>query len=310
MIRYTRDEWIDKCKKTHGEKYDYSNFPTKVNSTEKFEIICKEHGVFKQYIRDHINGSGCQKCSGKYHPSIEELKHKANEIHGYKYDYSLWPIECKNNRTMVASVCSTHGVFKQSILGHLNMKSGCPSCAGVTRTTVENFITRATKLHGNKYDYSLVKGELNVKSIVKIKCKHHGVFKQQIASHLHMVTGCPNCSNDVQKILYINELTSYDGVLKYGIAVDLKRRLKSFRINNKVKCKPLKHFVFEKHSDCRKAERELKKTFESVLSKMDLKDGYTETTFSYNLEAMINIVLKHGGKLVTVHNEERGMLSV
>jgi len=45
------------------------------------------------------------------------------------------------------------------------------------RLTTEEFIERAIKIHGNKYDYSLVEYK-NTDSKVKIICKNHGIFKQ------------------------------------------------------------------------------------------------------------------------------------
>jgi hypothetical protein len=46
----------------HGYKYDYSLVEYK-NNRKKVSILCKEHGLFEQAPKDHINGSGCPKCS-------------------------------------------------------------------------------------------------------------------------------------------------------------------------------------------------------------------------------------------------------
>lgn len=43
----------------------------------------------------------------------------------------------------------------------------------------EEFILDAVKIHGNKYDYSLVE-YTNCKTKVKIICKKHGVFEQTL----------------------------------------------------------------------------------------------------------------------------------
>ena len=56
------DEFVEKAKLIHGEKYDYS----KVNYTNnhiKIDIICKFHGIFKQQPTSHLVGRGCKKCS-------------------------------------------------------------------------------------------------------------------------------------------------------------------------------------------------------------------------------------------------------
>jgi hypothetical protein len=45
----------------HGTQYDYSKVIFN-GKTEKVEIICKQHGIFKHSPADHLDGSGCPKC--------------------------------------------------------------------------------------------------------------------------------------------------------------------------------------------------------------------------------------------------------
>lgn len=59
--RLTNAEFIAKAKATHGQRYDYS-CTQYVNSSTKVEIMCRKHGVFCQYPRDHIRGCGCPSC--------------------------------------------------------------------------------------------------------------------------------------------------------------------------------------------------------------------------------------------------------
>lgn len=59
------------------------------------------------------------------------------------------------------------------------------------RSTVQEFIKKAEKIHGKKFDYSQVKYIRNdIK--VKIICRKHGAFFQVPASHLNK-RGCPFC---------------------------------------------------------------------------------------------------------------------
>lgn len=52
-----------KCKETHGNKYDYLGFVTDyTNNTSKIRILCKDHGEFQQAVSPHILGSGCPVC--------------------------------------------------------------------------------------------------------------------------------------------------------------------------------------------------------------------------------------------------------
>lgn len=58
----TREEFIEKAKKIHGSKYDYSNVVYKGNKIH-VEIICPEHGPFWQRPDSHVvRGQGCPFC--------------------------------------------------------------------------------------------------------------------------------------------------------------------------------------------------------------------------------------------------------
>jgi len=54
----TQDEFLKRCKKIHGDKYDYSLVDYK-KSHIKIKIICKKHGIFEQLPYQHTNGHGC-----------------------------------------------------------------------------------------------------------------------------------------------------------------------------------------------------------------------------------------------------------
>ena len=64
--------------------------------------------------------------------------------------------------------------------------------------TQHKFITRATHIHNNRYDYSLI--EYNHSHIkVKIICPDHGIFEQTPANHL-TGKGCKQCANKSKMI--------------------------------------------------------------------------------------------------------------
>ena len=54
-------EFIQKAKLVHGDKYDYSKV-NYVNSQTKVCIICPEHGEFWQKPSSHLQGQGCPIC--------------------------------------------------------------------------------------------------------------------------------------------------------------------------------------------------------------------------------------------------------
>ena len=125
MKKLTIQEFINKAKIVHGDKYDYS-LVEYLNSRTKVKIICPEHGIFEQKVNNHVNQrNGCPKCSGKHSYNNQEFINKAKLIHGDKYDYSL--VDYKNNYTKIKIICSEHGIFEQKPNSHLS-KYGCPYC--------------------------------------------------------------------------------------------------------------------------------------------------------------------------------------
>ena len=53
--------FIEKSKKIHGDRYDYS-LVEYVNNSTKVKIICHTHGVFEQIPAKHTRGSNCPSC--------------------------------------------------------------------------------------------------------------------------------------------------------------------------------------------------------------------------------------------------------
>lgn len=64
--------FIEKAKKVHGDKYDYSKVKY-INGDTKVCIICPEHGEFWQSPWHHISGNGCPKCSHPVSKQEEEI---------------------------------------------------------------------------------------------------------------------------------------------------------------------------------------------------------------------------------------------
>ncbi len=122
------DEFIEKAKSVHGDKYDYSKVEY-ISSKTKIIIICKDHGDFIQRPSDHINRkSGCPKCKGKSRRTdTNTFIEKAKSVHGDKYDYSK--VEYINVDTKILIICPIHGEFYQTPYTHINQKCGCNICS-------------------------------------------------------------------------------------------------------------------------------------------------------------------------------------
>ena len=123
------ETFIEKAKKIHGEKYDYSKV-NYVNNKTDITIICPIHGEFQQKPYKHLIGHGCQKCGNIQKNAERKLKFKniverANKIHNNKYQYIEEEISNLHNKIRI--ICPVHGEFKQIAEDHLN-GHGCPNC--------------------------------------------------------------------------------------------------------------------------------------------------------------------------------------
>ena len=203
-MKQTTQDFIEKARKVHGDKYDYS-CTEYMGARYNVSIRCKIHGVFTQMATNHLGGKGCKECSRikvarDQTSNTEEFIRKARIIHGDKYDYSK--IDYKNNRTQVEIICKIHGKFFQTPSGHLSGK-GCKECGKEkskedTRSRImlskDEFIKRANNIHKNLYDYSKIE-YVDTRTKIKIICKKHGSFLQTPQKHM-MGRGCPTCGRE------------------------------------------------------------------------------------------------------------------
>ncbi len=226
MNLYERSQvFMNKAKKLHGDKYDYSKV-VYTNSYTKVIIGCNNCGkLFDQAPMSHISTShpcGCPHCRyqrcHKPKPSTTlttgTFITKAIGVHGSNYIYDL--VNYVNSRTKINITCPTHGIFEQTPNGHL-LGSGCSKCGhnrklirlAKNRLTIEEFIRRSRERYGERYNYNKSVYIASDKPIT-ITCGAHGDFI--IARAEKHLTGqaCPTCckSNGSSFELYIATLLS------------------------------------------------------------------------------------------------------
>jgi very-short-patch-repair endonuclease len=127
--KLTKEEFIVKAKKVHGNKFNY-DLVEYLNNKTKVKIVCPLHGEFLQKPNDHLSGYGCRKCQYEKTSKInkfttEDFINNAIKIHGNRYIYSI--VEYNGYENKVNIICNKHGKFKQSSHSHLS-GAGCPSC--------------------------------------------------------------------------------------------------------------------------------------------------------------------------------------
>lgn len=125
-IRYNTTSYIEKARKIHKDRYDYSLVDYK-NSFFKIKIICPKHGIFEQRPCDHINHkNGCPSCSHNVRWTPERFSSKSKELYDDKF---IIISEYAGMKYPITIKCKLHGNFiLKKAENHLKKHGGCPVC--------------------------------------------------------------------------------------------------------------------------------------------------------------------------------------
>ncbi len=176
----------------------------------------------------------------------------ARAIHGNKFEY-LAPYQTAIKKIDIFCNTCFH-TFKQTPNAHLDGQ-GCPVCGArnlLASRLVERdkaaalFIERATKVHGDRYDYSETKYGKNCDTRIPVICRTHGEFLVSPSNHLKG-KGCPSCAKtgfDPAKVSYLYLLAAvtreHGEVVKVGITNVPKVRLAQNKKNDRIPWKMIR----------------------------------------------------------------------
>lgn len=163
--------------------------------------------------------------------------------------------------------------------------------------TQEDFISESIKVHGDKYEYSLVDYKKSYEKVI-IVCKEHGSFYQRASNHLRG-RGCYNCkksrkydtdkfielSNNIHKNKYCYKKVIYSGSHKNVIINCLK--------HGDFKQSPTNHLSGKGCSKCITESFRLSNYFERVI--FIHKGKYIYCNDFINLRTKISIICKEHG---------------
>jgi len=186
--RITKEIFIERSTRKHKGRYDYSKVVYQ-RLDIPVTIICPVHGEFQQLPSGHMYGNGCPICFGSPKSTTEEFIRKAKEIYGDQYDYSK--VDYTGNKEKVCIICPEHGEFWMTPNNHLRGHR-CPECYGTPKLTTEQFIARAKRVHGDRYDYSKIDYQGLSKKVCVI-CRNHGEYWVYPQTHLKG-GNCPTCN--------------------------------------------------------------------------------------------------------------------
>lgn len=307
----TTEEYIELLKKLHNNRYDYSLVKEIKSTNDKIPIICHKHGTFYAKLGNHLYiKQGCPKCAVEARITPREIVlARARKIHGDKYDYSKADFSKVMDKTTI--ICPEHGEFVQTMNEHINSRHGCPECGLLKRyeshkVKLSDFIERAIKVHGNKFDYSKVDLSKGVKtSEVTIICPEHGEFQQVAMCHLSG-DGCKKCSGKYSPTNeeYIKECRKI-----YGDEYDLSK-VKYINNSTRIKIKCKKHGWVKVHprgflkgAGCRRCKATIgEKRVQALLEKLGIKYekeyriGNSRYRYDFHIKDT-NILIEYDGEL-------------
>lgn len=262
-------------------------------------------GYFKSQ-KSSISKAGQIPCGCSKNPKWTEDQYrvfcsrKAKEL---DYTFLGFEGEWKGAYTRTQMFCKHHGIWNTTAIHDLiNKGVGCSACnGGVPKSEdimIKSFLDSGSFPLDTKFWRSGRKNNEGVKvywAYTCSVCKEEG--EAQSSDLQRGVRSCA-CSQNRQKECYINLVMdgNLEVALKFGIAKNSIRRAKEQ--NSQSVYNVVQHSIYEFPSvaSCKKAERECKKELEcGVVLKRDMPDGYSETTYPYNIEKIKRIYEKHGG---------------
>lgn len=232
------DEFINRCKDKHNNYYDYSMVDSNNFSLKKrIEIICPKHGQYSLVAVNHMNGSKCRRCTldspltdkqKKYREKLKTGEHsrlgsdewvkriKLNENDNLTID--IQPDAVLTGRSIITYTCNKHpqlGKKNITINEFVTHKFNCKYCSAehvskVNSPGLENFIKKATSVHGGYYDYSAITEYKNGRNKVEIICPIHGSFFQCAANHINNKHGCPKCYREFRQAAIFYSVSSQE----------------------------------------------------------------------------------------------------
>lgn len=114
----TTEEFIEKAKAVHGNKYDYSKVEY-VNSRTKVCIICPIHGDFFQEANSHIQGKKCYLC--------EQLR-KRTKVCGIGVNDLDHPLSKKEMKSYYVWASMIRRCYDENELKKRPSYTGCSVC--------------------------------------------------------------------------------------------------------------------------------------------------------------------------------------
>lgn len=211
-----------------------------------------------------------------------------------------------NGKLRVTLSCEAHGEYTTSAPSLLSGR-GCSSCGMNSKhkrkpdnEMTQSFLRSNKFAEGTLFERSDKKDSKGAKVYWKVTCGDcEGVYESS-SSHLQRgKLGCV-CAIKAQKTAYLIQYTDVNETtvaVKFGITSNLDRRLKEHSVSSSYDVNLLEAYTFGTSISCKQAELFCKRNFLcGVLSKEVVPDGWSETTYSYNIDNILSVFRAFGGE--------------
>jgi len=224
------------------------------------------------------------------------------------YDFLGFTGEWQGAKTKLKLFCEKHGQWDSGCISHLLNNRKCPSCK-LTRISkaiskpdevmISSFLATGVFHPETEFWRSDKINNRGWRLYWFVLCPICGETNECQSSNLTQGKLSCGCSRHSQKQAYLNSILDENGTnvaIKFGISKDSIRRMK--QQNSKTVYTITNHsiHVFPTVKSCKKAELECKQELEcGILLRRDMPDGWSETTWVYNLDKIIEIYERNGG---------------
>ena len=315
-VTWSRDQYATICsRKATMLGYTFLGFDVNwMGKNTKLNLSCDKHGRwYSTSISNFTKPDGKRGCPSCARDKTEEgrrvpLQQRIDKItklcEGTTSKLVSVPEDYKHVFQKIQMTCTVHGDW-ETTMKDVTDGGLCPKCSakkrGLSRRIpdsemIPKFMSTGAFSPGTTFTK---KGwRENGKSEWEVFCPDCNNSGISTLDNLQQGKRPCACNNQRQQECYINYVMDGDNVvaLKFGIAinsafrVDSQNRSSVFEVVNKFV------YTFPDTKSCKAAEKECKQIlYCGVIPKEEMSDGYTETTYVYNLDKIIQIYKKHGG---------------
>lgn len=219
-----------------------------------------------------------------------------------------WYGKYNKGKTALRMKCHTHGEYKTgTIRDFIARKDGCTVCRHVNTGNrvrksdehcINSFMSSGVFHPDTKFWRSERKDKHGHLRYWYVDCPDCGSIAEAIKSNLERGHKPCECTNRRQKEAYINLVCDNESVvaIKFGIAIDSNVRVIKQHRRSVYDIINYGIWQFPTTLECTQAERDCITQLRcGILSKLEVPDGHSETTYALNLEDVIDIYERNGG---------------